>query len=58
MVPSRFHDNVVTYSVGTVLAMGVVDTMNPPNKKMQLTIAKAARLATPSLASFAIAADL
>jgi hypothetical protein len=29
-----------------------------PNKKMQLTIAKAARLATPSLTSFAIAADL
>ena len=30
----------------------------PPNKKMQLTIAKAARLATPSLTSFAIPADL
>jgi hypothetical protein len=29
-----------------------------PNKKMQLTIAKGTRLATPSLASFAIAADL
>jgi len=29
----------------------------PPNKKMQLTIAKAARFATPTLASFAIAAD-
>jgi len=29
-----------------------------PDKKMQLTIAKAARLATPSLAPSAIAADL
>jgi len=28
-----------------------------PNKKMQQTIAKVTRLATPSLAPFAIAAD-
>ena len=30
----------------------------PPNNKMQLTIAKATRLAAPSLTSSAIAADL
>ena len=30
----------------------------PPNKKLQLTIAKVARLATPSRASSAIAAEL
>ena len=32
--------------------------MVPPNKKKQLTIAKAARLATPTLGSFASAAEL
>jgi hypothetical protein len=30
----------------------------PPNKKLQLTIAKATRLATPSRVAFAIAAEL
>ena len=46
-------------SISNIIEKGIFEWIaSMPNKKMQLTIAKAARLATPSLTSFAIAADL
>ena len=43
----------------TLFGASVVEPLSsPPNFKLQLTIAEVARLATPSRAPFAIAAEL